>query len=299
MHSRFYTYWTTANISDCIMLYIFLCSSFKCLAGFPFYILYFCMYDQTFAAQFCEDDDLGGGLCHLWSSDHALLVMEIITIIIEIIIMRVTRMMWKRSLSSCSFRPQAKLRKMTQLQRKKNPIKTKHEENEAAWPWTFFSLNITYLCLDTLQNQMTWNNFWVSSIFPLHVPVASLMIVWRKLVDSILFLFFYFGWAKSGFDVTWQYCTLEYFDQSFTLKDVFLAVQDSSIVMVTWTGQIRNSCDVCVSKGELFLRWSEWLLRKLDKQIFSRVQISCAWSTLVQYKTCLLNGPPHFQSQGF
>ena len=67
-----------------------------------------------------------------------------------------------------------------------------------------FPLHIIYLCLDTLQNQMTWNNFWVSSIFPLHVPVASLMIVRRKLVDSILFLFFYFGWAKSGFYVTWQ-----------------------------------------------------------------------------------------------
>ena len=49
------------------------------------------MCDQTFAAQFGEDDDLGGGLCHLWSSDHALLVVEIITI--EIIIMRVRRMM--------------------------------------------------------------------------------------------------------------------------------------------------------------------------------------------------------------
>ena len=40
---------------------------------------------------------------------------------------------------------------------------------------------------------------------------------------------FHFGSAKSGFDVTWQYCTLKYFDQSFTLKDVFLAVQDSPI----------------------------------------------------------------------
>ena len=51
------------------------------------------MCDQICPAQFCEDDDLGGGLCHLWSSDHALLVVEIITIIIEIIILRVTRMM--------------------------------------------------------------------------------------------------------------------------------------------------------------------------------------------------------------
>ena len=65
------------------------------------------MCDQICPAQFCEDDDLGGGLCHLWSSDHALLVVEIITIIIEIIVivtvtvivivivivMRVTRMM--------------------------------------------------------------------------------------------------------------------------------------------------------------------------------------------------------------
>ena len=51
------------------------------------------MYDQTFAAQFCEDDDLGGGLCYLWSSDDALLVVEIIAIIIEIIIMILTRMM--------------------------------------------------------------------------------------------------------------------------------------------------------------------------------------------------------------
>ena len=78
-----------------------------------------------------------------WAVDSAISGVRItlswwyITIIIEIIIMRVTRMMWKRSLSSCSFRPQAKLRKMTQLQRKKNPIKTKHKEDEAAGPWTF------------------------------------------------------------------------------------------------------------------------------------------------------------------
>ena len=116
LHSRFYTFcWTTATIRDCIN------------------VVYFCMCDQTFAAQFCEDDDLGGGLCHLWSSDDALLVVEI-----TIIIMRVTRMMWKRSLSSCSFRPQAKLRKMAQLQRKKNPIKKKHKEDEATWPWSLF-----------------------------------------------------------------------------------------------------------------------------------------------------------------
>ena len=44
------------------------------------------MCDQICPAQFCEDDDLGGGLCHLWSSDHALLEVEIITIIIEIIV---------------------------------------------------------------------------------------------------------------------------------------------------------------------------------------------------------------------
>ena len=78
MHSRFnFFYWTTANISDCIN------------------VVYFCMCDQTFAAQFGEDDDLGGGVCYLWSSDDALLVVEIIAIIIEIIIMRVivTRMM--------------------------------------------------------------------------------------------------------------------------------------------------------------------------------------------------------------
>ena len=78
LHSRFYTFcWTTATIRDCIN------------------VVYFCMCDQTFAAQFCEDDDLGGGLCHLWSSDHALLVVEIIIIIIEIIMMSVivTRMM--------------------------------------------------------------------------------------------------------------------------------------------------------------------------------------------------------------
>ena len=255
------------------------------------------MYDQTFAAQFCEDDDLGGGLCHLWSSDHALLVIhhhhhrDHHHESDEDDVKKESEQLFISSASKVAQDDAAA------EEEKSNQDKTQGGRSSGALD--IFSLHITYLCLDTLQNQMTLNHFWVSSIFPLHFPVASFMIVRRKLVDSILFLFFYFGWATSGFDLTWQYCTLEYFDQSFTLKDVFLAVQDSSIVMVTWTGQIRNSCDVCVSKGELFLRWSEWLLRKLDKQIFSRVQISCAWSTLVQYKTCLLNGPPHFQSQGF
>ena len=147
------------------------------------------MYDQTFAAQFCEDDDLGGGLCHLWSSDHALLVMEIITIIIEIIIMRVTRMMWKRSLSSCSFRPQAKLRKMTQLQRKKNPIKTKHKENEAAWPWIFFPCKLL-TCVST-----HYRTKWLWTIFESHQSFlsTSLLPVWWLFDGSLLTAFcFYF-----------------------------------------------------------------------------------------------------------
>ena len=172
MHSRFYTFYrTTANISDCID------------------VVYFCMCDQTFAAKFCEDDDLGGGLCYLWSSDDALLLVDIITIIIEIIIMRVTRMMWKRSLSSCSFRPQAKLRKMTQLQRKKNPIKTKHKEDEAAGPWTFFPC-ILLTCVST-----HYRTKWLETIFESHQSFlsTSLLPVWWLFDGSLLTAFcFYF-----------------------------------------------------------------------------------------------------------
>ena len=148
------------------------------------------MCDQTFAAQFGEDDDLGGGLCHLWSSDHALLVVEIITIII----MRVTRMMWKRSLSSCSFRPQAKLRKMTQLQRKKNPIKTKHKEDEAAWHWTFFPC-ILLTCVSTPNGTK-----WFGTIFESHQSFLStslLPVCW--LFDGSLstaFCFYFSFWFR-------------------------------------------------------------------------------------------------------
>ena len=198
------------------------------------------MCDQTFAAQFGEDDDLGGGLCYLWSTDDALLVVKIIAIIIEIIITRVQSDRdeddVKKESEQLFISSASKVAQDDAAAEEEKSNQDKTQGGRSSVALDIFSLQITDLCLDTLQNQMTWNNFWVSSIFPLHVPVASLMIVRRKLVDSIFFLFFYFGWAKSGFYVTWQYCTLEYFDQSFTLKNVFLAVQDSSIVMVTWTG---------------------------------------------------------------
>ena len=153
MHSRFYTYWTTANISDCIMLYIFLCSSFKCLAGFPFYILYFCMYDQTFAAQFCEDDDLGGGLCHLWSSDHALLVIhhhhhrDHHHESDEDDVKKESEQLFISSASKVAQDDAAA------EEEKSNQDKTQGERSSVALD--IFSLQITDLCLDTLQNQMT------------------------------------------------------------------------------------------------------------------------------------------------
>ena len=114
------------------------------------------LYIFACVIKFGEDDDLGGGLCHLWSSDHAFLVVEIITIIIMI---ESDEDDVKKESEQLFISSASKLRKMTQLQRKKNPIKTKHKEDEAAWPWTFFSLHITFLCLDALQNQMIWNNF--------------------------------------------------------------------------------------------------------------------------------------------